>query len=206
VSNLNGCFIQHVKDSQVLLAQGNFHLGAANRRLDDGVALKTSYKFFFPILSDHKHNPYAAQGLGIVCALKGELAASDAIFSKVDGAFEVADVVFIAIITFYFLQLRQVQVSKLFSDNLDLNLAYVHHQQKRYPESERHVFAALRNMSKTASPADFAMCLKLHSVMQNQVGQHQDSFRSSLKSLHLNAAEAIYVFKTKKDGKSVRHS
>lgn len=74
------------KDPQVLLAMGNLYLQASStKKIEE--SLKMSYKFFHPVLSDHVRNPYAAQGLAIVCALKGEYVASETILSKVHFSF-----------------------------------------------------------------------------------------------------------------------
>jgi len=46
-------------------------------------SLKESYKFYFHVLNEDAKNIYAACGLGMVCAEKGEMEAAREIFAKV---------------------------------------------------------------------------------------------------------------------------
>lgn len=66
-----------------MVANGNFYLDIFNRKKSDDSQLKLSYKYFHPALQEHVRNLYAAHGLGIVCALKGELDAGQSILEKV---------------------------------------------------------------------------------------------------------------------------
>lgn len=67
----------------MLVANGNFYLDVFGRKKSDDGQLKLSYKYFHPALQEHIRNVYAAHGLGIVCALKGELTAGHSILEKV---------------------------------------------------------------------------------------------------------------------------
>ncbi len=61
---------------------GNYYLGLNDpKQYEDH--LKLSYKYFHPVLMEHIRNIYAANGLGVVCAKKGEFEAARQIFSKV---------------------------------------------------------------------------------------------------------------------------
>ncbi len=80
---------QNHHDARSMLSLGNFFLshvsskghGAATS--GSGNSLKESYKFFFHVLNEDLTNVYAANGLGIVCAEKGESDAAREIFAKV---------------------------------------------------------------------------------------------------------------------------
>jgi hypothetical protein len=69
-----------------MLSMGNLYLRVAmNAKSKDAkdAHLKDSYKFFHPVLTADSRNAFAGNGLGVVCAEKGELAAAQEIFSKV---------------------------------------------------------------------------------------------------------------------------
>lgn len=57
------------------------HQNIPNAKFDE--CLKQSYKYFHSILSEDKTNLYAANGLGMTCAEKGEYEAAREIFTKV---------------------------------------------------------------------------------------------------------------------------
>lgn len=64
-----------------MLALGNFYFtyhGGAKADLQ----LKESYKFFYHVLNENHANAFAANGLGMVCAKKGELDVARETFAK----------------------------------------------------------------------------------------------------------------------------
>lgn len=70
-----------------MLSMGNVHLNTAivaklNRKNNQD-ALKDSYKFFYHVLHSDSRNVYGANGLGVICAEKGQLDAAKEIFLKV---------------------------------------------------------------------------------------------------------------------------
>lgn len=65
---------------------GNMHfttLATSKEAKHDGI-LKDSYKFFYHVLNEDRKNVYAANGLAMVCAEKGELDAARDIFTRVN--------------------------------------------------------------------------------------------------------------------------
>ena len=70
-----------------MLSLGNYlfaNPAGAKSKAEAGQHLKESYKFFFHVLNEDQKNIYAATGLGMVCAEKGENEAAREIFSKVN--------------------------------------------------------------------------------------------------------------------------
>jgi RNA polymerase-associated protein CTR9 len=67
-----------------MLSLGNFYFSSLNskdERYQDN--LKNSYKFYHLVLTEDVKNIYAANGLGMVCAERGELNVAKDIFSRV---------------------------------------------------------------------------------------------------------------------------
>lgn len=73
-----------------MLSLGNFFFAQLGRgpaggagAAGGGGSLKESYKFYFHVLNEDATNVFAANGLGMVCAEKGETDAAREIFAKV---------------------------------------------------------------------------------------------------------------------------
>lgn len=71
-----------------MLSMGNMHLNSAavakmSRKGTQDNMLKDSYKFFYHVMSADNRNAFGANGLGVVCAEKGQLDAAKEIFFKV---------------------------------------------------------------------------------------------------------------------------
>lgn len=66
-----------------MLAFGNYWYNAYSMKNGDAQHLRTAYKFYHPVLTEHVRNVYAANGLGLICAAKNEFDAAREIFSKV---------------------------------------------------------------------------------------------------------------------------
>ena len=67
-----------------MLSLGNFYFATLSiRDAKYETHLKDSYKFFHHVLHEDRKNVYAAIGLGMICAEKGELDVAREIFTRV---------------------------------------------------------------------------------------------------------------------------
>jgi RNA polymerase-associated protein CTR9 len=72
---------QNNHDARTMLSLGNMYF--ANLGSNPERYIKDSYKFFHHVLTKDPKNVYAANGLGIVCAEKGEFDVAREIISRV---------------------------------------------------------------------------------------------------------------------------
>jgi RNA polymerase-associated protein CTR9 len=80
-SHVSIILFQDNQDHRTLLSLGNMYL--ANLSTNPERYIKDSYKFFHRVLFDEPNNVYAANGLGIVCAEKGEFDVAREIITRV---------------------------------------------------------------------------------------------------------------------------
>lgn len=110
---INVC-LQNRHDSKAMLALGNFyfthHSGA---RADQ--QLKESYKFFYHVLNENNSNAFAANGLGMVCAKKGELDIARETFAKArESNMAMGEVGFLVCLFYIIVQKKIITVSYSF--------------------------------------------------------------------------------------------
>lgn len=127
-------------------------------------SLKDSMKFYHMVLKEDQRNIYAANGLGMVCAAKGQSDIAREIFSRV----------------------RETGLTP--ASDVCVNLGHMHLSQGRFVDAIHIYQAALKSLP--TSPAvrtqsevmgEVSDCLSL-SFLKNS--QHDDSVRVLLKSLH----------------------
>lgn len=134
--------------------------------------LRTSYKFYHPVLAEHIRNAYAANGLGVVCATKGENDAAREIFSKI----------------------RQSNIKN--TEDTDINLANVYMSEKRFLEAERLYFSVIKSIitNPIFQHHHYAHFFTLIGIAQYQTKKYEESFKTLLKAWHLTPMEPNVLF------------
>jgi tetratricopeptide (TPR) repeat protein len=161
------------KDPQALLAMGNYWFNTYySKKSSDDSPLKMSYKFYHPVLSEHVRNIYAANGLGIICAIKNEMEASREIFSKI----------------------RQGNMKN--TEDTDINLANVYMSEKRYLEAERLYYSVLKNIPTNTAFQHYHYSTFLNLIGVSQYGSHkyEEAFKTMLKAWHMTPMEVNVLF------------
>jgi RNA polymerase-associated protein CTR9 len=150
-----------------MLSLGNYYFSIASGKADHN-QMKESYKFFFHVLNEDQTNIYAANGLGMVCAERGEVDAAREIFSKAREA------------------------GKAMSEDISTNLAHVYITQKRTVDAERLYQATYRSISSTSGEAVAGRSAYLSECVafsQLQHGRHEDALRSVQRATHMNPSD-----------------
>jgi len=152
-------------DSKAMLALGNFyfthHSGA---RADQ--QLKESYKFFYHVLNENNSNAFAANGLGMVCAKKGELDIARETFAKA----------------------RESNMAM--GEDICTNLAHVYLLQNRHVEAERLYQATAKSFARSGRAFSEKPAYMNECMASIQLKDHRfvAASRSVLRALHLNPA------------------
>lgn len=155
-----------------MLAMGNYWYHIYSLKRTDEGQLRTSYKFYHPVLTDHVRNAFAANGLGVVCATKGETEAAREIFSKI----------------------RQANLKHC--EDTEINLANVYMTEKRYVEAERLYLSVLKTVPTNPLFAHYhcSHLLSLIGVAQYSSMKYEESFKTMLKAWHMTPMEALVLF------------
>eukprot|EP01039_Chlorochromonas_danica_P002570 gene2569-2812_t len=159
-------YVKHRKDPQLLLSQANFYYSsylASNR--EEERHLRTSFKYYHPVLADHVRNVYAANGLAVACAEKNALDAAREIFTKI----------------------READHSFI-TEDICVNLAHVHAAEQRYIDAERLYLAAMKTALRSAQATGqtIAQLQELVANVQFLHGRDKEARKSFLRALHLN--------------------
>lgn len=77
---IHNTYYQNKHDSRSMVSLGNLYFDNKSKYENN---LKESYKFYFHVLNEDNRNVFGANGLGMVCAEKGEVDAAREIFAKV---------------------------------------------------------------------------------------------------------------------------
>lgn len=150
-----------------MLSLGNHYFSAASGKADHS-QMKESYKFFFHVLNEDQTNIYAANGLGMVCAERGEVDAAREIFSKAREA------------------------GKAMSEDISTNLAHVYVTQKRTVDAERLYQATYKSLSSRSGEAVAGRSAYLSECVafsQLQHGRHEDALRSMQRAVHMSPSD-----------------
>ena len=150
-----------------MLSLGNMYF--ANLGSNPERYIKDSYKFFHHVLTKDPKNVYAANGLGIVCAEKGELDVAREIIS------------------------RAREASMPLSEDICSNLAHVHLAQGRLIDAEHLYQAALKTLPRSSSSSGgsfgkhadkIVAAYECMAFAQFRNGRHTDALHSLLRGLH----------------------
>lgn len=150
-----------------MLSLGNMYF--ANLSSNPERYIKDSYKFFHHVLTKDPKNVYAANGLGIVCAEKGELDVAREIIS------------------------RAREASLPLSEDICANLAHVHLAQGRLIDAEHLYQAALKTLPRSSSSSGgssgkhadkIVAAYECMAFAQFRNGRHTDALHSLLRGLH----------------------
>ena len=154
-------------DARTMLSLGNMYF--ANLAGNPDKYLKDSYKFFHHVLLEDNKNVYAANGLGMVCAQKGELDVAREIMS------------------------RAREAGMPLSEDICCNLAHVHLAQGRFVDAEHLYQAALKTLPRSSSSSGGSAAKQSDRVnsayecmafAEFRHGRHVDALNSLLRGLH----------------------
>jgi tetratricopeptide (TPR) repeat protein len=154
-------------DARTMLSLGNMYF--ANLTGNPDKYIKDSYKFFHHVLLEDNKNVYAANGLGMVCAQKGELDVAREIMS------------------------RAREAGMPLSEDICCNLAHVHLAQERYVDAEHLYQAALKTLPRSSSSSGGSAAKQSDRVnaayecmayAEYKHGRHGDALNSLLRGLH----------------------
>ena len=159
--------VKNRHDARTMLSLGNMYF--ANLSSNPDKYLKDSYKFFHHVLMEDCKNVYAANGLGMVCAQKGELDVAREIIS------------------------RAREAGLPLSEDICCNLAHVHLAQGRFVDAEMLYQAALKTLPRSSSSSGGSAAKQSDRVnsayecmafAEFRHGRHSDALRSLLRGLH----------------------
>ena len=159
--------VKNRHDARTMLSLGNMYF--ANLSSNPDKYLKDSYKFFHHVLMEDCKNVYAANGLGMVCAQKGELDVAREIIS------------------------RAREAGLPLSEDICCNLAHVHLAQGRFVDAEMLYQAALKTLPRSSSSSGGSAAkqsdrvnsaFECMSYAEFRHGRHSDALLSLLRGLH----------------------
>ena len=159
--------VKNRHDARTMLSLGNMYF--ANLSSNPDKYLKDSYKFFHHVLMEDCKNVYAANGLGMVCAQKGELDVAREIIS------------------------RAREAGLPLSEDICCNLAHVHLAQGRFVDAEMLYQAALKTLPRSSSSSGGSAAkqsdrvnsaYECMSYAEFRHGRHSAALSSLLRGLH----------------------
>lgn len=150
------------KDPRPMLAIGNLYhqIYAQSREEKD---LNLTYKYYHTVLQKDKSNAYAATGLGVYCAEKGEYEPARQMLTRV----------------------REAGLSA--SDDINNDLAHVNLIQGRITEAEHLYLSTLKTVIQRQRRPQRGLVTSTFEAMamaQYKSGRHEEALRSLLRSLH----------------------
>lgn len=167
------------KDSRSMTCLGNYNYSLYCNGNNADVAarnLDNSYKFFHQVLNEDRRNTYAANGLGIVCAEKGEVEAAKDIILKAQEA------------------------NMSVSEDINTNLAHIYLMQNRHLDAERLYQVTHNNISKScrsgnSDTSPYLMECTAYAQFRQQ-NRDEDAATSLMRAIHLQPHNIQYWYNT----------